>query len=143
MDIKFYNSLPEEAKKIRELVFIKEQGFHDEFDEIDSYAKHLVLSDNGNPVATCRFFQETESRHYVIGRIAVIKQYRGQNIGADILKIAEEKIYQLKGTHISLRAQLRAKGFYEKQGYMPYGEIDFDEDCPHIWMRKKAPFASI
>lgn len=101
------------------------------------------MSDNGNPVATCRFFQEGEGRHYVIGRIAVMKQYRGQNIGADILKIAEEKIYELKGTHISLHAQLRAKGFYEKQGYMPYGEIDFDEDCPHIWMRKKAPFAAI
>ena len=26
--------------------------------------------------------------------------------------------------------------FYEKQGYLPYGEIELEEDCPHIWMRK-------
>lgn len=137
MDIKFYNSLPKEAKKIRELVFIEEQGFQDEFDEIDSYAKHLVLFDDTNPVATCRFFQEEKSGEYVIGRIAVMRQYRGQNIGARILKIVEEKISELEGTYIVLHAQLRVKKFYEKQGYTSYGEIDFDEDCPHIWMRKK------
>ena len=28
------------------------------------------------------------------------------------------------------------KEFYEKQGYQPYGEIGFEEGCPHIWMYK-------
>jgi len=26
---------------------------------------------------------------------------------------------------------------YEKQGYVRRGEIDFDEECPHIWMGKE------
>ena len=32
---KFFNQLPPEAVKIREAVFVKEQGFHNEFDDID------------------------------------------------------------------------------------------------------------
>ena len=49
MDIKIYDTLPEEAVRIREVVFVEEQGFQDEFDEIDSYAKHLVLFDGEKP----------------------------------------------------------------------------------------------
>lgn len=37
------DTLCEEAKLIREEVFEKEQGFLDEFDEIDEIAKHLVF----------------------------------------------------------------------------------------------------
>ncbi len=37
------DTLCEEAKLIREEVFEKEQGFLDEFDEINEIAKHLVF----------------------------------------------------------------------------------------------------
>lgn len=43
MFIKLYDEIPKEAKTIREAVFIKEQGFKDEFDEIDDVAKHVLL----------------------------------------------------------------------------------------------------
>lgn len=39
----FYDHIPAQAKYIREEVFVKEQGFHNEFDEIDSRAIHLVI----------------------------------------------------------------------------------------------------
>ena len=26
--------------------------------------------------------------------------------------------------------------FYIKSGFEPFGEIDYEEDCPHIWMGK-------
>ena len=26
--------------------------------------------------------------------------------------------------------------FYEKLGFKAYGEIDYDEYCPHTWMKK-------
>lgn len=81
MYINIYEHLPKEAQKIRKTVFIKEQGFHNEFDEIDSYAKHLVLYDEKVPIATCRFFSRESCEDYFIGRIAVIKEYRGKNIG--------------------------------------------------------------
>lgn len=137
MHINIYEHLPKEAQIIREKVFIKEQGFHNEFDEIDSYAKHLVLFDEKIPVATCRFFNHESCEDYFIGRIAVIKEYRGKNIGASLLKAAETKIKNIGGKRIFLHAQCRATNFYKKQGYSSYGKIDLEENCPHIWMSKK------
>ncbi len=137
MKIKIYDFLPREAMKIREKVFVEEQGFLEEFDEIDSYAAHLVLFDQDEPIAACRFFQEKEKQDYIVGRIAVIKEYRGQKIGAKVLRAAEEEIRRRKGSILRLHAQLRAKEFYEKQGYLSYGEIGYEEYCPHIWMKKK------
>ena len=139
MRTEIYHILPTEAVKIRETVFVEEQGFHNEFDEIDRYAQHIVAYDQNDPIATCRFFCEDreQNKDYVIGRIAVLKQYRGQNIGSLLLKAAEQEILRMGGKRISLHAQVKAKNFYQKSGYCEYGEIDFDEDCPHIWMRKE------
>lgn len=48
MHINIYEHLPEEVQIIREKVFMKEQGFHNEFDEIDSYAKsHIQNNKDG------------------------------------------------------------------------------------------------
>lgn len=136
MYINTYEHLPKEAQEIREAVFMEEQGFHNEFDEIDSYANHLVLFEEKNPIATCRFFRNESCEDYFIGRIAVIKEYRGKNIGAYLLKAAEAQIKNIGGKRIFLHAQCRAKEFYEKQGYKSYGEVVLEESCPHIWMFK-------
>ena len=42
MEIRVYDELPEEASRIRREVFVEEQGFMEEFDEIDGWANHLV-----------------------------------------------------------------------------------------------------
>lgn len=136
MEIKMYRTLPEEAMAIRKTVFVEEQGFHDEFDEVDISANHLVLFDGDRPVATCRFFKNEGTNDYTIGRIAVLGPYRGQSNGAKLLREVERIVKQRKGDAIRLHAQVRAKGFYEKQGYRPYGEIELEEGCPHIWMHK-------
>ena len=60
MQVKIYDELPLEAKKIREDVFVKEQGFNEEFDIIDKTAKHILISENNIPVATCRIFYSKE-----------------------------------------------------------------------------------
>ncbi len=137
MYTKLYNTLPEEARKIREEVFIQEQGFKNEFDEIDIHANHLILYDNKRPIATCRFFAHGLPEDYVIGRIAVIKEYRGQNIGTYLLKAAETEIKKIGGKRIFLHAQNKVKNFYEKRGYSSFGKIELDEYCPHVWMSKE------
>ena len=58
MEIKIYNQLPDEAKEIRLEVFVKEQGFEEEFDDIDETAAHIVLFDGSHPVGVCRIFTE-------------------------------------------------------------------------------------
>ena len=58
MKFKVYNKLPDEAVKIREEVFVREQGFENEFDEIDDNAWHIVLFWDDAPAAVCRFYKE-------------------------------------------------------------------------------------
>mgnify|MGYP000882033815 FL=1 len=137
MEFKAYKSLPEAAIQIREAVFVREQGFVNEFDEIDKISHHLVLFDGEQPVATCRYYWSDSRNSYVTGRIAVMKNYRGQHIGSLLLKEAEHQIQMMKGENICLHAQVRVKEFYEKLGYHGEGEESLDEGCPHIWMCKK------
>ena len=138
MHIKTYNFLPDDARKIREIVFMDEQGFQYEFDDVDGWATHFVLYDaNGLPIATCRIFAGKEQGTFILGRLAVIKAYRGRNLGVRMLEEAESTIRQLGGKAILLHAQCRATAFYGKSGYTAFGEIDDEEGCPHVWMRKE------
>lgn len=136
MTVKIFNQLPEEAVRIREEVFKEEQGFSEEFDEIDNTASHLVMYQDSLPVATCRYYPDTQKDAYIIGRIAVTKTSRGQNIGAEILKAAEDQIRTLGGNKVSLSAQIQAEDFYKKQGYTAKGPAYYEEHCPHIQMHK-------
>lgn len=79
---------------------------------------------------------EPAGQGYIIGRVAVVKAYRGKNIGAHILRDAAREIKAIGGTHIRLAAQVQARGFYETLGYVAYGNEFDDEGCPHIWMKK-------
>ena len=67
MEIKIYNQLPDEAKEIRLEVFVKEQGFEEEFDDIDETAAHIVLFDGSFPVGVCRIFTDPGSGMGMIG----------------------------------------------------------------------------
>ena len=136
MLIRKYDYLPDGAIQIRKEVFVKEQGFEMEFDEIDDNATHLVCYENSVPIATCRYYWNEQIGSYVIGRIAVGKNYRGKKIGACIIKEAEKYIREIGGIKVSLSAQQRAMEFYKKQGVISTGEIYLDEDCPHVWMYK-------
>lgn len=136
MTFKVYDKLCEDAKQIRISVFVEEQGFEIEFDDTDKIAKHIVGYDGAKPVAVCRYFYDDEHNSYMVGRIAVIKECRGMHLGDKILSFAEQKIKEDGGKSVSLSAQMRVSGFYEKQGYKKQGSEYFDEFCPHILMTK-------
>ncbi len=110
---------------------MKEQGFKYEFDETDHLAKHMLLFEDDIPVATCRFFFSVERDCYVIGRIAVSKEFRGKQYGKKMLQGAEKTVSDLGGKRIELSAQCRVAEFYKKQGYMELNDIHMDEDV-HI-----------
>ena len=137
MEIRVYHRLPEEASEIRKDVFICEQGFESEFDKTDTEATHLLLFRDGIPAGTCRFFPGEKDGDYLIGRLAVRKEYRGLGLGAELMKAAEEEILKEGGAAVFLHAQQQARPFYEKQGYSAFGDGDLEEGCPHIWMRKQ------
>ena len=134
MKIVRYNKFINDAYIVREKVFIIEQGFIDEIDFIDSYATHIVIYDKDNPIGTCRVF--LDNNEYKLGRLAVLKEYRGEGIGKILVNEAEKHVKTVGGKSIILHSQLQAKGFYNKAGYTEFGEIDYEENHPHIWMRK-------
>lgn len=136
METKIYNQLPDEAKEIRLEVFVKEQGFEEEFDDIDETAAHIVLFDGSHPVGVCRVFTDPESGRVMIGRVAVRKAFRGKGLGADIIKAAEEYAAENGVNEIWIHSQEQAAGFYSAIGYKDTGIHDVEEGCPHILMRK-------
>ena len=134
ISFKVTDTLSEDEKIIRETVFIEEQKFKIEFDDLDDIATHIVMYLDTQPVGCCRLYKQENEYH--IGRIAVLKPYRGKGCGEKIL-LEAEKVAKEKGADcIKLSAQVRASGFYEKLGYKKYGEIYFDEYCEHIAMKK-------
>ena len=138
MKIKHYEKLPNEAREIRIKVFVDEQGFREEFDTQDNSAVHFIaFTEDGTAVGTCRIFQSNADDEYFLGRLAVLREYRGMAIGRQLIDAAEKYVISVRGHSIRLHSQLQAKGFYEKCGYTAFGEIEPEEGCPHIWMIKK------
>lgn len=132
MKVKIFDNVTKDAIYIRETVFIQEQGFENEYDETDNVAKHIVIYDEDKAIATCRLFWCQEEDSYHIGRIAVLKEYRGKGIGRIIMDEAEKLTRSLGGKTLRLGGQVHAAGFYDKIGYERCGEEYLDEGCPHI-----------
>lgn len=127
---------PIDAKAIRQEVFVDEQGFQNEFDDIDNIAHHLLLYVDGQAAACCRLFPSQKEDTYIMGRLAVRKQFRGKAYGKLILQEAEKWLCQQKIRTLELSAQVRVKTFYEALGYTASGDEYLDEYCPHIHMEK-------
>lgn len=137
MKFKIYNFLSDDEKIIRKQVFMEEQGFKNEFDDIDNISFHIVMYDENRPVATCRVYEDIVKNEYILGRLSVVKEYRGMSLGAKMIGEAEKIVKEKGGTSIRLHAQCRVTPFYGQQGYKEYGVIEDDEGCPHIWMKKQ------
>lgn len=132
-----YRQLPEQSKKIREQVFIQEQGFEHEFDQTDQQAVHTIVFVDEQAAGTGRAYWDDALESWVIGRVAVLPEYRGLRIGAEILSCLEGWLKQNGAKSVMISAQCQAQGFYKKCGYVAFGSIYLDEGCPHIRMKKE------
>ena len=136
MNYKFYTALPQEAHDIRQQVFVDEQGFQHEFDTIDAKAVHLIIFNEVKAIATARLFNGKTQGEFIVGRIAVLPEYRNKHIGAEMMEILQKRIKELGGKEIVLSAQCRVRPFYEKQGYKAQGQPYLEGLCEHIKMVK-------
>lgn len=138
MNITVSKGLPEAARQIRQKVFVEEQGFCDEIDGTDDRAEHFVIYQGDSlPAATCRVFWDDGIQGYVLGRFAVLPQYRRQAVGTFLLKEVERHVRKAGGKSITLHAQYPVSGFYQKLGFTEYGDVEDVQGCPHVWMRKE------
>lgn len=129
---------PDKNALIRKKVFVEEQGFDEalEFDSLDASSYHMLVSIEGQPIATARLYETERAGVFQIGRICVLKEHRKGGIGLQMLCEAEKKARSHGAKELILGAQHQAMGFYEKAGYIAYGESYMDEHCPHRMMRK-------
>jgi predicted GNAT family N-acyltransferase len=61
-----------------------------------------------------------------IGRMAVLREFRGTGVGAHILRFLIDRARARGLRRAILHAQLTAEGFYLKEGFNPVGGV-FDE----------------
>ena len=127
--------LPPETRALRQEVFMVEQGFSYEFDDRDLTATHITLYEGDRAVACCRIFPESGGVWHV-GRVAVCQDCRGRGLGAAVMAEAEKAAAARGGSRMALSAQVQAKGFYERLGYVQTGGEYLDEHCPHVDMEK-------
>ena len=129
------NYLSKEERYIREEVFIKEQGFVNEIDDLENSSYHLLYKYN-NKVVGCARFYELEPNIYKIGRIAILKEYRNLKLGSKMMKCAFDYLKSINCHTLIVYSQVHAKGFYSKLGFIEEGDIFYEENHPHIQMIK-------
>ncbi|OTG63176.1 GNAT family N-acetyltransferase [Acinetobacter silvestris] len=128
-----WDDLHPHAKLIREQVFIQEQQIaaQDEWDEQDAVALHFMVYAENQPIATARLLQNNS-----IGRVAVLKSYRGKGIGKLLMEEIIQYAQKEKREFLKLSAQVYAIPFYVGLGFAVQGDEYLDCGIPHVdmWM---------
>ena len=120
-------------RAVREQVFLVEQQIppDEEWDALDAKSHHVLARDReGRPIGTGRLTPQ-----HMIGRMAVLAEWRGKGVGEAIMHVLLEQARALRYPLIHLHAQSHAIAFYAKLGFAHYGD-EFDEcGIAHRMMR--------
>ena len=126
-----WDQLQQDAKLIRTQVFICEQGITeaDEWDDQDLISQHFVIYDQDQPIATARLLENNS-----VGRVAVLKAYRGQGLGQMIMLEIISYAQKQRRSVLTLSSQVHAISFYEKLDFIVQGNSYDECGIPHIEM---------
>lgn len=114
---------------IRKTVFVEEQQVPEEleWDEMDTYCRHvLACAPDGSPIGTGRLLPDGR-----IGRMAVLKPWRGRGVGGAILTYLLTLARRDGFASVELHAQTHALGFYARHGFTPRGDEFMEAGIPH------------
>jgi len=120
-----------QLKNIREKVFIQEQKVTPEleWDGMDEKAIHFLVFKDEEAIGCARAIVIKSQMQ--LGRMAVLKEYRGQGAGSTLIEkaIVTAKLKQLSSIQIS--AQCNAINFYVKFGFEVMGDTYLDAEILH------------
>ncbi|WMJ69748.1 GNAT family N-acetyltransferase [Stenotrophomonas sp. 24(2023)] len=120
---------------VRQRVFVQEQGIAAELerDALDPVCAHvLALDAQDQPVGTGRLAPDGR-----IGRMAVLASHRNQGLGEALLAALVEAGRGLGLATLYLHAQLPARDFYARQGFLPEGPEFEEAGIGHQQMRRR------
>lgn len=128
-----------ELAEIRAQVFMQEQGVSakDEWDGLDEQATHFLVMDAGQAIGCARLLVAEVQGQAVfhIGRVALLKPWRGQGIGQRLMReVIQYCRAQDRRKSIDLYAQCERQSFYQALGFVAQGEVFMDAGMPHIRM---------
>lgn len=120
-------------QRVRRAVFIVEQQVseEDEWDAQDTVSVHVLAVRNREPVGTGRLTPGGK-----IGRLAVLREYRGRGLGARIVRVLLQEALHRGMIDVYLHAQVQALPFYEKLGFTAAGEVFEEAGIPHRKMHR-------
>jgi len=124
------------CRALRRTVFIEEQGVPeaDEIDDKDDQAIHLLAQVKGRPVGTARLLVLGDMGK--IGRVCVLPDQRGTGLGAALIRAGVAQFRAMPGLiGVKLSAQTHALAFYERLGFVAYGEDYLDAGIAHRDMK--------
>ena len=123
-----------EVYAIRTKVFVEEQDCppEEEFDGTDGACVHLLMYCDEVPVSTGRIYIGDD--YFKIGRVATLMEYRGRGLATGIMQTLIGACVAMGGDRQIIHAQIPARGFYEKLGFVAYGEEFEEAGIPHIAM---------
>lgn len=128
-----------DAYSVRLAVFVAEQKFENEFDDIDNICEYVTLYDGDKAIATGRYYPDPKGREnvFVFGRVAVLKAYREKHVGMSVIAALETAAKLKGGEKAVLLAKGSAVGFYEKCGFVKSEcPTVYSEGRPCYWMEK-------
>ena len=92
-------------------------------------------------VGTARLQTLPEPGVIKVGRLAVLKPFRGRGIGVKIMESVHEHLRRRGFTGV-MNAQLYLESWYQRLGWVREGEPFTEAGLPHIRMRYRAVNAS-
>ena len=143
------DDLPE-VYALRYEVFVVGQHVPEELerDALDAEADHAVARQAGTVVGTGRLVNgrideqgrlEPDTRGLVvtIGRMAVAADARGTGTGRALLDELVDRAAERGLPAVELHSQLHARGFYERAGFTPFGDVYLEAGIEHLGMRRE------
>ena len=127
-----------EAFEVRKKVFVEEQGISEdlELDGHDSEALHTVVKDGKRVIGTARvlFLATNQAK---LERMAILKPFRRQGIGSEIISFLNEELRNRQIVQIVLHAQYPVVAFYKSCGFVESGSPFFEAGIKHIKMQRR------
>ena len=126
-----YEPYTDDICAIRYEVFVDEQNVPEELeiDGLDGEAKHVLTFVDEVPIGTGRILSDGH-----VGRVAVLKNFRGLGIGKSIMKELIKCAQDLSLEKVWLSSQWHAHSFYLDLGFVCVGEIYKEAGIDHIKM---------
>ena len=128
-----YKGNEKDICNIRFKVFVDEQNVPEELeiDGLDDEAKHVLAYLDDEPIGTGRILIDGH-----IGRVAVLKKYRGLGIGKSIMKELIDWAQKNNLEKLWLSSQWHAHSFYLDLGFVCEGEVYEEAGIDHIKMNR-------